>query len=152
MNRNHHYINYAKGHYIRSYSTLNDLEKIAQIDGLSGVDIIIKDLCLVTLTAIKKASDPLTPLIEFTELMFFFQENMPELAKKYGPTPLDSDDDFQKKLKNLYLESILQSLLVIIMRWKVEDELEEPSDKVLPLTDPNKKKKKESNVSHNRIE
>ena len=150
-----HYILYAKGHYITG-SVLIDLKKIAKTIKHSDTwEGIIKDLSLLALTAIRSTTSggnefagipKLTPLTEYENQMLFLYHNREEVMLRFGPSELDDMDEIKSKVNTVYQISIIQSLLVVIARWQLDDEeeLTEPDPKVLPLRSPKKNKNKES--------
>jgi hypothetical protein len=145
MNKHQQIILYAKGHYLRSNSAMKDLMTIVgYFDGTSTEENIIRDLAHIALTAIKSAADPVNPLGEYTEQMLFFHRTGMDYFRKHGPSPLDFEGEWETRVTKAYQECVIESMLMIIARWKPDIELEKPNDTLLPLRSPPKKKKEEN--------
>jgi hypothetical protein len=136
-----HYILYAKGHYLTGLTTLRDLEQISERIGVGKNWNDIRDLLAqITLTAIKEAEGSTDPLVEYREQMKFIYSGVDEIITKYDISSLDGEIIFRTKIENMYKESIISSMLMVIARWKTKINLGEPDDKILPVRNPKKKK------------
>ena len=136
-----HIILYAKGHYLNGWSIIKDLQIIAESTEIdTDLKVVISELAHVALTAIREANDSVNPLSEYREQIFFLMDSR-ELVKKYGPGPLDKEEQFEIKLNQLYQESVAASMLVIIARWMTELDLGDPDPKILSVRSPKKEKK-----------
>jgi hypothetical protein len=134
-------IHYAKGNYISGWSMIEDLKTIAQrTDNDDNLEFIIDQIAHIAITAIKEASNPISPLTEYQEQLRFLITNK-EFQKKYGPDPTDSEDVYQKKLTRAYQESVVASVLVVIARWMTKLDLGEPDPQILSVRSPKKEKK-----------
>lgn len=132
---------YAKGHYVQGWSMIKDLQIIAQrTDNSDDLEFIMDQVAHISITAIREAVNPISPLTEYREQMRFLFTNT-ELIKKYGPTLLDNEEQFNAKLLNMYQESIVASALVIIARWITELDLGDPDPKIMTVRSPKKEKK-----------
>ena len=136
-----HIVLYAKGHYLNGWSIIKDLQIIAENTEIeTNLKVIINELAHVALTAIREAHDGVNPFHEYREQMYFLMDSR-ELVKKYGPGPLDKEEQFEIKLNQLYQESVAASMLVIIARWMTELDLGDPDPKILSVRSPKKEKK-----------
>jgi hypothetical protein len=136
-----HVILYAKFHYITGWSTLKDIETIAERTDIPATwDNIIDELSHIAITAIREASNPVSPLTEYREQMKFLFTNK-ETLEKYGPSPLDRDAQFKIKLEQMYKETIVISMLVVIARWMTTLDLGKADPKILNVRSPEKETK-----------
>ena len=120
---------------------IKDLQTIAQrTDVEDSLEFIMSELAHIGITAIREAVNPISPLTEYREQIRFLFTNK-ELLKKFGPTPLDNEELFDAKLLNMYQESIVASILVIIARWETTLDLGDPDPKILSVRSPKKEKK-----------
>ena len=165
-----HIVLYAKGHYLHGLSTMEDLRKMfTALKQPADPESIVSVVAEVALTAIRRAqashriTEPtgskkpdgkkaveeakksVTPLTEYLEQMLFMYRAVDSMLDQYGPTSDDFQEDVVAKTKVTILELVIQAMLVVIARWNVsEEEIGDPSKKILPLTSPEKYKEKKN--------
>lgn len=125
-------MNYAKGHYLKSRSSWEDLQRIFRAcNAPDSPESVIDVLASLAYLAIVENDDA---IMEYKEqILFLFRAYKSVLDEQYI-NPLDDEEDIMKKMRRAVLELLIQSLLVILARQHPEEkEYQKPSSKVLSV-------------------
>lgn len=155
-------IAYAKGHYLRGRSVLDDMQKIALKTSFSPEwEDIIRQIAQIAMTiirssqvdqkivalkpkkkdgdeAIAKINKSISPLTVYADQMMFYHNAIVSQIEELNIQEWDFEDVKKSKIKKIALISTVESMLSVITTWRMPEKLVIEKG-IMELRSPNKK-------------